>query len=218
MPTRDSDIRSALYETELARYEASSDSRVLHEMGICQGEFRIDVAVVNGALHGYEIKSDRDTLVRLSAQSAAYGRVFDTVTLVVGTSHLQAALAVVPEWWRVLAAAAGAGGSTLRAVRTGGCNPAPDPLAVAQLLWRDELIAILEQCQAPRKLLRRPKWELWPALVSLLEPEELGARVRTALKQRQRWRTPPDREAASPPSSGGATSPPRATSADFRPA
>lgn len=214
MPTRDSDIRSALYASELAHYEASSDSLVLHELGICQGEFRIDVAVVNGALHGYEIKSDRDTLGRLPAQSAAYGRVFDTVTLVVGTSHLQAALEVVPEWWRVLAASADSGQPALRPVRTGGRNPAPDPLAVAQLLWRDELVTLLEQCQAPRKLLRRPKWELWPALVSLLEPEELGARVRTALKQRQSWRARPGLEAASPPSSGGATSPPRATSAD----
>lgn len=215
MPTRDSDIRSALYATELAHYEARSDSLVLHELGICQGEFRIDVAVVNGSLHGYEIKSDRDTLGRLPAQAQAYGRVFDTVTLVVGTSHLQAAVAAVPGWWRVLAASAEGGQPALRPVREGARNPAPDPLALAQLLWRDELTAILRQCDAPKKLLRRPKWELWPALASMLEMEELGQRVRAALKQRQSWRNPPGRAAASPPSSGDATCPPHATSADF---
>lgn len=213
MPTRDRDIRSALYASELARYEACSDSRVLPELGICQGEFRIDVAVVNGALHGYEIKSDRDTLGRLPAQAAAYGRVFDTVTLVVGTSHLEAALHAVPGWWRVLAASAEGGAPALRPVREGGRNPALDPIALAQLLWRDELVALLEGCGAPRKLLRRPKWELWPALAARMELDELSARVREVLKQRQSWRT--SSEAASPPSSGDATCPPRATSADF---
>ncbi|HEX6037420.1 MAG TPA: hypothetical protein VFZ20_05255, partial [Longimicrobium sp.] len=72
--TKDSDIRSVLYATELARHAACSGSLVVPELEICQREFRIDVAVVSGtALHGYEIKSDRDTLSRLPAQAVAYG-------------------------------------------------------------------------------------------------------------------------------------------------
>jgi hypothetical protein len=188
MATSDRDIRMALYETELARFSADPHSLLVDELGVCQGEFRIDVAVVNGALHGWEIKSDRDTLARLPGQAQAYSRVFDTVTLVVGETHLDDALALIPGWWGVLVASGRRSGAALDAVRAGGRNPAPDPLALAQLLWRDELVAILADLDAPKKLLRQPKWDLWPALAARLEVDELAARVRAALKARPEWR------------------------------
>lgn len=190
--TKDSDIRSVLYATELARHEACPDSLVIPELEICQREFRIDVAVVNGAaLHGYEIKSDRDTLSRLPAQAAGYGKVFDFVTLVAGVSHVDAAWEIVPGWWRILEAGGCGAEPVLRVVREGEWNPAPDPLAVAQLLWRNELVELLEECGASKRLLRRPRWELWPALAASLSPAELGARVRAALRRRQGWRHQP---------------------------
>jgi hypothetical protein len=188
MATSDRDIRTALYATELARFSADPHSLVVDELGVCQGEFRIDVAVVNGALHGWEIKSDRDTLARLPAQAQAYSRVFDTVTLVVGETHLEDALALVPAWWGVLVASRHGEDAVLDAVRAGARNPAPDPLALAQLLWRDELVGVLADLQAPRKLLRQPKWDLWPALAARLEVDDLAARVRAALKARPEWR------------------------------
>lgn len=199
MATSDRDIRTALYETELARFSADPHSLLVDELGVCQGEFRIDVAVVNGALHGWEIKSDRDTLARLPSQAQAYSRVFDTVTLVVGETHLHDALALIPGWWGVLVASRRRDGADLGAVRAGARNPAPDPLALAQLLWRDELIAILTDLQAPRKLLRQPKWHLWPALAARLEVGDLAARVRAALKARPEWRRSDRPAAGSPP-------------------
>ena len=47
---------------------------ILDELGICRGRVRIDLTVVNGLLHGYEIKSERDTLARLETQADLYGR------------------------------------------------------------------------------------------------------------------------------------------------
>lgn len=198
MATTDREIRAVLYETELAPFRADPHSRVVNELGVCQGEFRIDVAVVNGALHGWEIKSDRDTLSRLPGQAEAYSRVFDEVTLVVGETHISGALERIPGWWGVLRALKPRGGAVLEPVRPPARNPRPDPQALAQLLWRDELVAILADLDAPRKLLRRPKWDLWPALAARLEVEEIGARVRAALKARGGWRQG-DPEAASPP-------------------
>jgi len=61
------------------------------------GDARIDLAVVNGKLHGYEIKSDADTLKRLPAQAEVYSAVFDLVTIVVGEHHLDTVRAIVPE-------------------------------------------------------------------------------------------------------------------------
>jgi hypothetical protein len=39
---------------------------VLDELGIDHGRQRADIAVINGRMTGYEIKSDRDTLAPLS--------------------------------------------------------------------------------------------------------------------------------------------------------
>jgi hypothetical protein len=199
MATNDRDIRSALYQTELARFVADPHSLLVDELGVCQGEFRIDVAVVNGALHGWEIKSDRDTLARLPAQAEAYSRVFDEVTLVVGDTHLEQAVSRIPGWWGVLAASRGRDRAVLAAVRAPTPNPAPDAVALAQLLWRDELVAILAELGAPGKLLRRPRWDLWPALAERLDVGELGVRVRAALKARPGWRRPHDPGPGSPP-------------------
>jgi hypothetical protein len=48
---------------------------MLDEFGLEHGEVRVDVAVINGELHGYEIKSERDTLERLPRQVKAYSAV-----------------------------------------------------------------------------------------------------------------------------------------------
>ena len=70
--------------------DAQNDPQTLivEELGIRQGAARVDVAVVNGSLHGYEIKSARDTLERLPKQSELYSSVFDTITLVTAENHL----------------------------------------------------------------------------------------------------------------------------------
>lgn len=186
MPTRERAIRTALDATELPLYP--TDSLVVDELGVCQGEFRIDIAVVNSALHGYEIKSDCDTLKRLPKQAAAFSKVFSTMTLVVGTSHLEAATRVVPDWRRILEAAGSDLAVCVRPIREGTRNPAPDPLAIAQLLWRSEAVALLAGFDVPSKLLRRPRWDLWPALVSMMELDALSETVCAALKQRRSWR------------------------------
>lgn len=175
----------------MAEFHADVTSLVVDELAVCQGEYRIDIAVINGSLHGYEIKSDRDTLSRLPTQSGAYSRVFDTMTLVVGRTHLKDAVAIVPEWWRVLVAERKEKDLDLDLVviREGGRNPTVDPIAVAQLLWREELVTLLTAYGAPKRLLRRPRWDLWPALAERMTIEELAASVRRALKARQGWRS-----------------------------
>ena len=65
---KDSDIRKSLYNNILKKHEDASDTIVLNELGLLQGACRVDIAVVNGSLHGYEIKSEADTLDRLPYQ------------------------------------------------------------------------------------------------------------------------------------------------------
>ena len=62
------------------------------------------MAAVNGVMHGFEIKSDIDSLARLPHQTELYSSVFDKITLVVGATHLYHAFNIIPDWWGVLVA------------------------------------------------------------------------------------------------------------------
>ena len=99
---RDSHIRSALLGELEARFPSEDDDLILQEFA-CKAA-RIDIAVVNGALHGFEIKSDCDSLDRLSTQIAEYGKIFDFVTLVAGRKLLDYGKATIPKWWGVMLA------------------------------------------------------------------------------------------------------------------
>jgi hypothetical protein len=184
---RDLDVRRALHAKELARHRNDPGTLVIDELGLAWGTVRVDVAVVNGSIHGYEIKSDSDTLERLPAQAAIYARVLDRVTLVAGRL-LDPAAPLVPDWWGLCEATEEEGGVTLRHVRPAKRNPGVDLEAVAMLLWRDEALAILEERGYANGLRSRPRRDLYRALVENLTPTQLRSRVRQALKTRTGWR------------------------------
>src|SRR5882724_5773501 len=101
---RDRDIRLGLHrELERAHRRYASETLFIDELGLCQGNARIDLAVVNGSLSGYEIKSERDTLQRLPHQVEVYSRALDYVTIVASNSHIAKTIDLIPEWWGVLA-------------------------------------------------------------------------------------------------------------------
>ncbi|MEA9844115.1 sce7726 family protein [Xanthomonas campestris] len=113
MITRDSDVRAALMKNVISDHIANPDTLVVEELGLNRGSCRVDVAVVNGLLHGYEIKSDADTLSRLPSQVISYSAVLDKATLVVGASHTMRALSLIPDWWGVRIVKTGARGAVL---------------------------------------------------------------------------------------------------------
>jgi hypothetical protein len=67
--TKDGHLRIALKRRLLTRYSDHPSTLILEELGLKHGAARIDIAVVNGDLHGYELKSDSDTLSRLPRQA-----------------------------------------------------------------------------------------------------------------------------------------------------
>src|ERR1035441_1910308 len=87
--TRDADIRKVLLEGLEAKYSDRDHDLIVEEFG-CKAA-RADVAVINGVLHAYEIKSDSDSLDRLPSQIDAYQGVFEYVTLVCGRRLLERA-------------------------------------------------------------------------------------------------------------------------------
>lgn len=171
------------------------DTLILNELGLCQGAARVDVAVVNGSVHGYEIKSPCDTLVRLAGQAEVYGRVLDYVTIVVGEKHVKIASDSVPCWWGVWSAAQGSRGVRFKRVRKAYRNPKIEPLAVAQLLWRSEVLDALARLGLAQGFRSKPRAALWRCLADAVSLNELRNVVRQCLKNRRPdWRVdaPPE--------------------------
>lgn len=188
-PITDSDVRSALLRTVFAEHVANPNTLVVQEMGLARGACRVDVCVINGHLHGYEIKSDVDTLRRLPLQQQFYSDVLDKATLVVGQRHLQHALEVLPHWWGVRAVSRGARNAVrMELVRPAKLNPAVSKTAVAALLWRDEISALIVARNDDRSALRGNRAALCERLDELYSLAEIRALVREQLKRRPDWR------------------------------
>ena len=186
---REGDIRRALIRALGNEHAAEPDTIIMDELTVCRGVSRVDVAVINGKLHGFEIKSEQDTLARLPGQIDSYCQVFDSVTLVATESHLEKLLGVVPAWCGVWLAKEEASGSvSFCEHRAPDSNPGTVPSSVAELLWRCEALEILERHGLAAGLKSKPKKRLWSELVAQFEPICLAREVRCAIKARQGWR------------------------------
>ena len=180
----DADIRGVLLERLRQKHSNKSDVAFFEELGLCRGQVFVDVAVVNGTIHGYEIKSDRDSLRRLAGQIAMYGRVLDRASLVVGTKHVEQAVAAVPSWWEIQIAETTATGLRLKRLRAGRKNPARDARALVELLWLDDALALLEERGGVRGYRGRARREIWDRVCELYTVDEIAEAVRKQLMAR----------------------------------
>ncbi len=178
----DADVRPILRARVRRAHARQPDTVVLDELGLCRGSVRVDLAAVNGIFHGYEIKSDRDTLRRLKNQVAVYNQVFDRATLVVGERHLDEATTMVPGWWEVVRIEATASGPSLKQVRRPKKNPSRDPRALVELLWADEALALLEARDLARGVRGKPRRVVWDRVCEHLTLAEIADAVRQHLK------------------------------------
>jgi len=187
----DADIRPILRARLMATHAHETDTVIIEELGVCRGQVRIDLAVVNGLFHGFEIKSDRDSLRRLNGQVEFYGRVLDRATLVVGDRHLTEALDVIPRWWGVLRLHPRSNGPWFKTVRRGRMNPGKDPRSLVELLWLNDAISLLEQRNAARGVRGKPRRLVWDRVCERFDVNEIAAAVRFHLKARAVSQVPP---------------------------
>jgi hypothetical protein len=184
---RDPDVRSAVLARLNEVHANDANTRIVEEMGVWSGSVRVDIAVINGELTGVELKSDRDTLRRLSLQVDLYSRVFDRMELVVGERHMAAALSRVPTWWEITIATMAQGGVALELFRAGQRNSNPDAYLVAQLLWKDEAICLLEKFDLAKGWRSKRVKAIHQRLADELPYATLAESVRLALKRREFW-------------------------------
>ncbi|PFJ85176.1 MULTISPECIES: sce7726 family protein [Bacillaceae] len=185
---KDYHVREELFKYLEEQYVNCSDTIIINELGICQGQSRVDVAVVNGIMHGYEIKSESDTLERLPRQIEYYNKVFDRVTIVVAVDYLEHVKKMVPKWWGIISVRNRHGEIKLKKLRQGRANKKIDPFAVSQFLWKDEALEILKEKGLQRGYLSKPKRVILEHLAETIEINELKDLVNLQLKQREGWR------------------------------
>ena len=154
------------------------------------GSVRIDIAVINGMMHGYEIKSDRDTLERLPEQMTEFNTIFDRVTLVVGKQHLYHAIHMVPDWWGItIAKIDNKGRVVFNTIREPEDNNKQDKVSIARLLWREDALRILEEHGQADGVRSKPREFVYRRLADVLDADILKERVRKMLFiPREGWR------------------------------
>jgi hypothetical protein len=180
----ESEIRGFI-KSQLMATADKTNGRVYEELGLEQGGARVDFALVSDSLHAYELKGDLDKLSRLQNQIHAYNRVFDSITLVTGPLHLQAAMAATPSWWGVVLVSRGAGGGLCsRTVRDATPNPLQQAQSLAALLWKAEATALLEISTGVPVPARLSRAQLYGQLVERLTLPGLKEMVTTSLLHR----------------------------------
>jgi len=192
--TSDSEIRSALYRKRLQRHKLAPGTLVIDELGLAHARARVDVAVINGHIHGYEIKSSRDNLSRLDNQLDLYRQTLQKLTIVAAPKHLSRVMIEVPAWCGVIGAEQGPrGGMQLQSIRSARLNPGVNPVMLAHLLWRQEVVELLLKTGHTPRELRRPRKQLYEMLCEVFVLSEITAAIREFMVRRQAWRDHPIR-------------------------
>jgi hypothetical protein len=185
----DLDIRAALHSQKLRRHVSDRDTLVVDELGLAHARSRIDVAVLNGCIHGYEIKSERDSLDRLERQLQIYRQSLARLTYVCSSCHVEATLQRVPVWCGIIEARRGQRGAvSFKTIRRAGANPDLDPRILAHLLWRQEATKLLSQKGIEGAVLQRPRQVLYSLIAEHFTVHELTAAIKNAIRQRGDWR------------------------------
>lgn len=181
----DPDIRFPL--ARLLYPEPDSGS-LLCEVGLWGNTVRLDLARLTPTrLEGYEIKSEGDTLVRLTRQAEIYGLVLDRATLVGARRHIDKAASMLPGWWGLTEAVPTANSVEFSNIRPALDNPGASAERVAGLLWKDEALALLRELGETRGLSRLRLAEAHALIAERLPMEQVRAAVFARLAARQDW-------------------------------
>ncbi|WP_198147450.1 sce7726 family protein [Sphingobium chungbukense] len=180
MALRDRDIRIKLTEWLATEYSYDPTTVICHELAIPRPSARIDLAVVNGVLAGFEIKSELDTLSRLPRQIASFSCIFERATLVTTPRHAAQARSLLPDWWGILVLDEKL---TFRRLKRGRQNTKVSCKHALHLLTRKELYALaaLNRCTLSRVLKKAAAIE---AISEEVRHSEVMHGVREALKGR----------------------------------
>ena len=123
--------------------------RILEEKTM--GRSRADIVMIcESYLTGIEIKSDKDTYVRLASQVKDYDKYYDRNIIVVGSSHALHVEEHVPQYWGIITVEDTGEGLDFYILRAAKDNPKRDMKRKLSLLWRPELFEIQAKMDMPK--------------------------------------------------------------------
>ena len=140
------------------------------------------IAVLDGELLGFEIKSDCDSYARLGGQVKNYDKYCDRNYVVVGASHRQVEKHI-PAYWGVLAVQCEAGKLGLFERRPAVENPKVRLKNQLGFLWRAEMHHILDRCGLPKYRQKSRKF-IQQCLLDRVPPERLRREMTDELFER----------------------------------
>lgn len=180
----DIEIRKCLHNYLERQNDNIPQTLIVDELNVCKGLARVDIAVINGVIHGYEIKSENDTLQRLPNQIKYYNHSLEKITISINECHLEKTIRIIPDWWGIMIVDKE---KSINEIRKAKLNVSIDAESTLQFLWKDELIELINKYEITIKR-NLTKVELHKAIISELEKNIIITEVRQALKLRKNWR------------------------------
>lgn len=184
----DFQIRNILVDDIRKKYRTTIQAKnlIVQEMVLCRGFARIDVALVNGSMHGFEIKSSEDTLARLKNQLEYYSQCFDYLTIVASEKHINNILTNYPLWLGISLASAEDAGLVIKKIRPARRNKNINTFSLMQLLWKSELLEIAN-LYSQKNISTLNKGKIIERLILNIREADLHKATRQQLKSRTTW-------------------------------
>ncbi|MDC4753649.1 sce7726 family protein [Acinetobacter baumannii] len=184
------DIRTALRNWVYKKFELKQNDILINELGFWNKDpestvdcsFRADLALANGRLVGFEIKSQKDSLKRWTSQMIAYNNVFDEIWLCSHGKHLHRALDITDKHIGVLAVD---DSGSITVVRYAAENRKLNFYDLSGLLWKEELLAFASLNNIIEVKSRMTKNEIRDILSKCSNLNKLKPYVLQKLKERK---------------------------------
>ncbi len=146
------------------------------------GKCKADLVILNGTATVYEIKSERDSLVRLATQVENYKRVFAKVNVIASEDHIEGVLATVPDDVGVMCLSKRYQIATVQDATD--CPARICPVTVFESLRTAEATAILQaMCVAVPQVPNTQRHAVMRELFAALDPAELHMEMVRTLKR-----------------------------------
>ncbi|HBO1307400.1 sce7726 family protein [Pseudomonas aeruginosa] len=140
---REKDIKAALIDW-LYNKGQIQDAVIINEMVVANWSRRADIAVANGKLYAYEIKSSADTLKRLPGQVDLFSSHFDKVTVVAAAKFIPKILESYPSHIGVLEVTDEGGAAKIKQIRAGRLNETRNTAILADFLTKTDIHSLLK--------------------------------------------------------------------------
>lgn len=189
MESRDIEIRQHFHKKRLQHFHDCPNTIVIDELGIAHGKNRADIAVLNGAFHCFEIKSSKDTIVRLPEQLSEYSKCFERISVISAPNHIQKIMTILPSWCGLILATKGVKGAVaFKTIKRPKKNPQLEIIAMAHFLWRREIIELLTTLGVEAKHLNQSREKLYQLIPPTVTAQELTQWIKVKFMCRKDWR------------------------------